>query len=53
MGGRGGRRSVPCYRPPINTPVPTLSAGCVYGVRDGFPVFSQPRTYNCIETARN
>lgn len=30
-GGRGGRRSVPFYRLPINTPVPMLSAA-VYGV---------------------
>ena len=50
--GSGGRRSVPLYRPPINTPVPTVSVA-VYGVRDGFPVFSQPRKYNCIETVRN
>ena len=52
MGGRGGRRSVPFYRLPINTPVPTLSVA-VYGVRDGFPVFLQRRKYNCIETPRN
>lgn len=53
MGHSGGRRSVPLYQPPINTPlpVPTLSMAGYEGSVRVSGVFAS-RKYNRTEIAR-